>query len=744
MSRFSLLAVCLIPLCFGAAAQSTPAHERPRVALVLAGGGAKGGAHVGVLKVLEEQHVPIDCIAGTSMGALIGGGYASGIPAAGIEKFLLNVDWKKVVGAQGRRELEPIEQKRAGATYTNDFELGLTGNGLRAPGGLIDTNNVEDLLRVYVANARLETDFNRLPIPYRAIATDMVSGQMIVLRDGDLATAMRASMAIPGAFAPVLMNGMVLSDGGLVRNIPIDVARELCGDVVIVVNLVEPAADPDKLHGATQLLSRTMDVMIIANEELQLQTLRDSDIRVDVDMGSIGTADFERVPETIPLGEAAARKMAAVLARFAVPPGEYQAWRNAVTSSQHFETRLAGVRFEGIHRVNPGYLSQVSELKSGDTADAASISRDAQRLAALQDLDTVGYRLDGDRDTPTLTWLPREKDWGPNYLKVDMGAYASAEGDLMFSLYGRHTRTWLNALGAEWRNEVQIGSESLFTTSFFQPLDAAHRFFVEPHALYSRSLEDIFRDNERVARYQFQNLTGLFDLGVNVGNYAQARVGYVYTRRNIDVDIGSAVMPEGEPVDAGLRVSAVYDSRDTAFSPTRGLAATIEYLRSDDSMGGEREWERIEAGFGVAVPFRRDVLWVTLAGGTDLSSNLPPDRAFALGGPGSFSGFELGELRGDSYWTLSTNYLWKVKDVMPIRNLALYAGLGLTGGAMHDRIDEGETGEMYGGSLFLTGRTLIGPLTLGVATTSMDSWSVWLSVGRPVGNGTVLERGIFR
>ncbi|HMN45501.1 MAG TPA: patatin-like phospholipase family protein [Povalibacter sp.] len=748
MLRSSMLVVAglLTSLCFSTAAtsQGTAAHERPRVALVLAGGGAKGGAHVGVLKVLEEQRVPIDCIAGTSMGALIGGGYASGIPAAEIEKFLIDVDWKKVVGSQGRRQFEPIEQKRAGATYSNDFEFGLTGEGLQAPGGLIDTNNVEDLLRVYVAQARLETDFDRLPIPYRAVATDMVSSRMIVLREGDLATAMRASMAIPGAFAPVLMNGMVLSDGGLVRNIPIDVARELCGDVVIVVNLVEPAADPKKLHSAVQLLSRTMDVMIIANEELQLQSLRDSDIRIDVEMGSIGTADFERVPETVPLGEAAARKMSAALSRFALPEQEYLAWRTAVTASQHFEVKLADVRFEGLKHVNPEYLAEVSALKPGDTVDAASISHEAQQLAVLQDLDTVGYRLDGDRDAPTLTWLPREKDWGPNYLKVDMGAYASAEGDLMFSIYGRHTRTWLNKLGAEWRNQVQIGSESLFSTSFFQPLDLAHRFFVEPQLFYSRSLEDIFRDQERVARYQFQNATGLLDLGVNIGPYAQGRVGYVYTRRNVDVDIGSQVMPEGEPIDAGLKVSAVYDSRDNAFSPTRGLAATIEYLQSDESMGGEREWERIEAGLGVAVPFRRDVLWVTLAGGSDLSGNLPPDRAFALGGPGSFPGFELGELRGDSYWTLSTNYLWKVKDVMPIRNLALYAGLGLTGGAMYDRIDEGETGEMYGGSLFLTGRTQIGPLTLGVASTSMDSWSVWLSVGRPLGHGTILERGIFR
>ena len=643
--------------------------SRPRIGLVLAGGGAKGGAHVGVLKVLEELHVPIDCIAGTSMGALIGGGYASGIPAAELEKFLVGIDWKKVVGSQGRRDLEPIEQKRAGVTYSNDFEFGITPNGITTPGGLVNTSNVEDLLRVYVASARLETDFDKLPIPYRAVATDMVSGSMVVLEEGDLATAMRASMAIPGAFAPVQMENKILSDGGLVRNIPIDVARNLCADHVIVVNLVEPSADPAKLQTATQLLSRTMDVMIEANETLQLQTIRPGDTRIDVEMGTIGTADFERVPETIPLGESAARRMSSELAKYSVSDAQYGAWRAAVTQSQQIEARLAGVRFEGLKRVNPEYLVAKEHVKAGDVVDTVAISKEAQRMSALQDFESVGYRLDGDRESPTLTWLPREKNWGPNYLKLDLGAYASWDGDLTFNLYGRHVRTWVNSLGAEWRNEVQIGGEVLAATSFFQPLDAAHRFFVEPRVAFSRSLEDIFQDNERVARYTFQDVTGLLDAGINLGRYAQARVGYTYDHRDVSVDIGSALLPEITPIDAGLRLDAAFDNRDTAFSPTRGYAMDLEYMRSDSSLGADRDWERAEIGLGVAVPFRHDVLWVTLAGGSDLGSALPPDRAFALGGPSSFPGLELGELRVDGYWTIDTSYLWRVKEGLSIRNL---------------------------------------------------------------------------
>jgi NTE family protein len=721
------------------------ASGRPRVGLVLAGGGAKGGAHVGVLKVLEELQVPIDCIAGTSMGALVGAGYASGIPAAELEKFLVGIEWEEVVGGQGRRDLEPIEQKRDGATYSNNLELGFGPDGIVVPGGLVNTSNIEDLLRSFVASARLEPSFDRLPIPYRAVATDMVSGQMVVLHEGDLATAMRASMAIPGAFAPVVTDKYVLSDGGLVRNIPVDVARELCADVVIVVNLVEPPAQREKLQSATQLLSRTMDVMIEANEQLQLQSIGPADVRVDVYMGDITTADFERVPETIPLGESAARKMADALRRFAVPSSEYVAWRNRVTSSQQIEARLSDVCFEGLDHVNPDYLATRGEVKAGDVVDTSKISQEAQRMSALRDFESVGYRLEGEPDAPALVWLPQEKRWGPDYLKFDLGMYASEGGDVTFAIYGRHNRTWINSSGLESRVELQLGGDNLVSASLLQPLDAAHRWFVEPRVFWARSMEDVFRDGERLARYQFEDTAAQLDFGVNIADVAQARLGYLYDRRSVDVDIGLQLLPEGDADDAGISASFEYDTRDTPFSPTSGLAVAAEYMRSDDSLGADREWERAELGVGMALPLlRRDVLWLTLAGGSDLGSDLPADRKFPLGGPGSFPGLELGELRVSSYWTASTGYLWKLKDIMTLRNQAWYVGLQVMAGGVDDRLDNVADEDLYGGSVYLAGRTPVGPLTVGVGATTTDSWSLWVSVGRPVGRGTILEKGIFR
>jgi NTE family protein len=740
----------VVALALGAAdvrgAHATSANDpaRPRIGLVLAGGGAKGGAHVGVLKVLEEARVPVDCIAGTSMGALIGAGYASGIPAQDLEKFLTGIDWKAVVGGVGQRDLQPIEQKRAGVTYSNNLEFGLQGKRVVIPGGVVNTASIEDLLRTYVAGARMQPDFDKLPIPYRAVATDMVTGDMVVLKDGDLATAMRASMAIPGAFAPVVTDQYILADGGMVRNIPVDVARELCADRVIVVNLVEPNVPREKLQTAMQLLSRSNGVMIEANEKLQLATLGPDDVLINVQMGDIGTADFERVPETVPLGEAAAREAIPLLASLAVPKAQYDAWRLHVTSRQDVQATLADVRYVGLERVNPKYLESRAQVKPGDTVDIAEISAEAQRMSAVAEFESVEYRLVGDPDHPTLEWLPREKRWGPHYLKFDLGVYGSAGGDLGFTVYAKHTRAWLNGFGAEWRNELQVGLDNSLRTAWYQPLDVAQNWFVEPRLLLSLTREDVFFDGDRIATYDLGDVGGAVDFGRNFGHRAQARVGYMYSRRAVDVATGSPLLPEGDFDDAGLVAQFTYDSRDTAFNSTSGMAGMFEYLRSEESLGADREWERIEAGVGMAVPVRKDVIWATLAGGSDLGSHLPGDRMFMLGGPGSFPGFELGELRSGGYWSGAGSYLWKMADIMTLRGQALYAGVRLQVARAYDRLDLVDEGEIYGGSVFLTGRTQVGPMTVGFGATSVDTWSLWLAVGRPIGHGTILERGVFR
>lgn len=730
---------------FSAAAQNADSQtaRRPRVGLALSGGGARGGAHIGVLKVLEEMHVPIDCIAGTSMGALVGGGYAAGMTAEQIDQFVRKVDWKSVVGGVGTRELEPIEQKRLNDA-SGSLELGLKGGKLVPHSGFIATSRIENVLRAYVAQARGVVDFDRLPIPYRAVATDMLSGHMVVLDHGDIATAMRASMAIPGAFAPVIMDQYVLADGFVARNLPIDVARDMCADVVIAVNLVKPTVTREQLTGPLSLVWRTNDVMMEANERAQLQTLTTSDVRIDVDLGDIGAADFERTPDTIAFGEKAARAAAAQLAKLSVSQADYLAWRRRVTVNQGLEIRVAEVRFEGLTRVNPEYLRTLTSVRAGDVVDIAAISRDAARMSALDDLQSVEYQLSGDPDNPVLTWRPKENDIGPDYLRLGGGLYAAGSGDLQFQLNLQYVRHWLNSYGGQWRNELALGSTSLVATSLYQPLTVSQRFFIEPTVGAERSLEYVYNDYERIAQYRFVDLGGRLDFGVNMGGNSQLRAGYWGEKRRIDVFTGpEALLPTGEDWDAGLAALAFYDTRDSASYATRGTAAALQYLYSDQALGATRNWQTLEAAIRQVVRLGKMTTWITAAGGSNLGSSLPADRAFALGGPQSFPGYDLDEVRARGYWTLQSDFLWRVADVLPIANQALYGAIGLEAGRVYDRVDPVPNGTLYGVSAFIGGRTPLGTLTFGLGKAT-GSWAGWLTLGTPVGTGSILNRPLFR
>jgi len=741
-----VFAAALVALLLPAALSAAPDSPRPRIGLVLAGGGAKGGAHIGALKVLEELRIPVDCIAGTSIGALVGAGYATGQPAAEIEKFVTGIDWAAVIGGAGRRTLEPIEQKRLALDAGSRVQMGLIDGKIVTPSGLADASSIDDLLRGYVARSRAVSDFDKLPIPFRAVATDMMTGDMVVLDHGDIAIAMRASMAIPGAFSPVVLDPYILSDGGMVRNVPIDVARNTCADIVIVVNLVEPPPTREKLVQAQQLLSRSMDVMFEVNEKAQLATLTDRDILINVPMGDITTADFDRLPETIPLGEAAARKAADRLAALSVPAPEYTAWRSAITTSQAIEATVADVKVEGLEYVNPEYLRTLSSVKAGDSVTVGDISDDARRMAALDELDSVAYRLEGDPAASTLTWLPKEISLGQDVLRPALGLFADGGGDFKFLLGVQHVRHWINPLGAQWRNQIQIGDDSFLTTSFYQPLDVAQRTFVEPGLFLERIVEDLYNRGERIATYEFIDLGGRIDLGLNTSRYSQLRFGYIFDQRKTRIDTGLEVLPQIDADDAGLEFSARYDSRDTANFATTGLAAAVRYEYLDDSFGSDRTWEQLEAGIRKAISIGKYVTWLSLAGGTDLDSDLPQDRYFSLGGPRVLPGYQQDELRVSDYWVAESSFLRRLKVLSPIKNQAIYGGLGLQVAGLYDRLDvAGRDDEevVYGGYLFLAGPTALGTFTLGVGYAESEA-NVWLSIGKPISSGTILDDGMFR
>ena len=449
------------------------------------------------------------------------------------------------------------------------------------------------------------------------------------------------------------------------------------------------------------------------------------------------------MPETVPLGEAAARKVADRLSALAVGPAEYTAWRQKITTSQGVEVKLAGVRFEGLKAVNPDYLETLATIHPGDIADINEISEDAGRMSALRDLESVGYRLEGDPDDATLVWLPKEVSIGTNVVRPSMGLFADGGGDLKFLLGVQHVRNWLNDRGGQWRNTLQMGYESLISTSLYQPFDIPQRFFVEPALFGSRSVEALYSDGDNIATYHFTDYGGRVDLGWNISRSAQLRVGYNVAEREVNIQTGTALLPEGDFTDAGLMVSARYDSRNAASFATSGIAAAIEYQFVDKSLGSDRDWERVEAGFRTALPFGKNVMWLSLAGGADLGNDLPADRAFSLGGPRTLPAFQYDEFRVREYWLAQASFLWKLKDLVPVKNQAIYGGFGLQVAGLYDRVDLVPDDEVYGVSAYLAGPTQFGTFQLGAGLTP-DDWSLWVQLSRPVGKGSILDDGLFR
>jgi NTE family protein len=723
-----------------ASATAPATGERPRIGLVLGGGGAKGAAHVGVITMLEDMRVPVDCIVGTSMGALVGGTYASGRSAASLQDAIGQISWSQTIAFQGRREHLPMRRKLAGRTYSNNLEFSFRDGSVAAPRGFINTQNIEQTIRYLVGSSLGAADFDELPIPFRAIATDMMTGEMVVLDQGDLAQAMRASMAVPGIFAPVTVDGRTLGDGGLTRNLPVDIARQTCADVVIAVAVPTPPPAPEALQSPITMVSRTLDVLIGANEREQLATLRPGDVSIIVPMGDIGTGSFERVAEAIPLGRRAAEQQRDELRRYSLPLAEYQAWRAATQRRSGASAQIGEIRVAGLQRVDEDYVRSRIDLQPGDEVDERALAEAMSRVFDLGDFESVQYALEGGPPGPTLRVDVAEKP-GPNLLRFDLGIGMGTEGGNAFVLAADYLRPWINPLGGEVHGRLQIGRTSRAELSLYQPLDPAHAWFVEPGAQLQRSTEDIFIGDDAATRYNFDSGFAYLEGGRTVGTRSELRLGL---RSGVQSATREISYPGLSNIDSegygGATLRFTYDDRDRDALATRGWLGRLDYYQSLDALGADApDYGRLEALLATSVPVEADLVLLRATGGARLEGELPFYDLFTLGGPISFPGLQLGQLRGTSYWAVSSAYLHKVADISPLFGQTLYAGAGLTAGDMAGRIDGIDEAPVFSGSLLFGGRTPLGPLSVALSTTSSDDWTIVLTLGRPIEEGSVSD-----
>jgi NTE family protein len=715
-------------------ASAVSENQRPRIGLVLGGGGARGAAHIGVLKVLEESRIPVDCVVGTSMGALIGASYATGLTGAEIERLVTSIDWQATFGGAVTRAMQPMHLKRD-AAYSNNLEFGMRGSKLLGQSGLVAAQQIESLLRGMVSDFRYQKSFDDLAIPFRAVATDLTTGELVMLDRGDLSIAMRASMAVPGAFSPVFLDGRVLVDGGIVRNLPVDVARQLCADVVIAVSLASEPPKDAELQSAFAVLGQMIDVMIKNNERAQLATLGPGDVAISIALPGMTSSQFEKVPQAIPLGERAARVEAGRLAPYGLTPDRYAQWRAGLERVAPASARLAEVRVASLKHVNPLAIRRVVKSRVDEPVDEARIADDAQRIFALNDFEKVDYRISRESgERATVEFLPVEKPWGPNYVRFDLGLTSSTGGDTGYVLRLDHRRAWANSRGGRWHNALQVGTTALIESALFQPLDVDRGWFVEPRLRLMRDHEDLFRDGEHVARYKHTSSDLWLDFGRELETWGDFRIGLRRGRATFRATTGAMLLPELDGVHiGGITSSFRIDTRDAPFAPTRGSYARVDFFDSSGSFGADTEYQRAEFFGQHVIQIRTDLLYLEAAGGSDFGTTLPAYDLFTLGGIAELAGFEREELRGREYAFGRVAYLRKITDLQTLLGRSVYAGVSVEAGGMSGRIDgTSDSGPIFGSSVFLGGRTLLGPALLIVGFAEGGHTAAYLQIGRPL------------
>ena len=521
---------------------SAARQQRPRVGVVLGGGGARGAAHIGVLKELERQRIPIDVIAGTSMGAIIGGLYASGMSVTELEELIDSLNWAKVLSNQPSREDLNFRRKQDDAQFPIDIEIGVRGSDLVLPQGVIQGQKLDLLLRDLTLHVSDVEDFDELPIPFRAVASDIERGEAYVMGKGDLAQAIRASMSVPGAIAPVTIDDRLLVDGGLIGNLPVDVMQAMGVDVIIAVDVEFPLYRRDELDSALEISEQVLTILIRKETLRQIDRLGESDVLIRPELGVFASTDFGNISQTIAPGEEATRAQAEKLQDIALDAASFEAYQARRTAVPKEDRELAFVRVVHDGKLEADVLESRLTVAKGDPIDAEELAENADRLYGLQLYEHVGYTLIEEEGTG-VEFRATTKSWGPNILQFGVSLEEDFEGSTDFNIEMRMTRIGLNRLGAEWRTDLRLGSDPKLATEFYQPLSFDSRWFVAPRVELSQENLNAFALDQTVARLRISEAEAGFDFGRELGNVGELRVGVFRGIGETRVKVGDPVTP---------------------------------------------------------------------------------------------------------------------------------------------------------------------------------------------------------
>ena len=705
---------------------SAAQEARPKVGLVLSGGGAKGMAHAGVLRVLEEMKVPVDMVVGTSAGSAVGALYASGMSVDEIEQRFIDLDWLSSFRDDPGRAYKPVRRKQSDWRLPITPGIGVDTDGIHVGGGLVTGQNLGLILNELTRDAALVDDFDQLPISFRAIATDLETGVEVVIDSGNLAEAIRASMSIPGVYAPVERGGRLLVDGGIANNLPVSVARDMGADIIIAVDITDPLLKTDEIKEAFSVVGQLTTLLTRRNTEDQLALITDDDVLIRPQLEGYGSADFYDGPVLFELGATSAREHAVELNRLTVSAEEWRSFREGLEQRTASGRQVARIEFKTGRRLSTEFLKERIRQKSGEPLDIEKLESDLKRVYGLGYYETVSWSLRPSKQGPILDIQAREKRWGPNYLSFGLNYEDNFNGDTRFNLASGLRMTELNSLGAEWHTGVQLGTEPWVRTQWYQPLDFGYERFAVIGLEHQRDEYSVYEDGTRISQIDVTLSKADIAIGMELGGDGEVRIGYVRGSAKVDDEVGRKVAPSGRINQGYVNVQLVHDSLSDAFYPKSGGFAGIRARFERNDFGSDRNFDSIKGMLLGTASWRRFNVTGLLFTEQVVSGESGIENAARLGGFRRLSAYAAGELSGNDA-ALAAAYARREfgGPFMP-----WFAGIGFETGNTWDQIDDARWNNMVRSwSLFAGIDTFVGPVQFSVAYNNEDDWTAYMNIG---------------
>lgn len=674
--------LCLLSLTsFGTPAQTQQESKPLKIGLVLSGGGARGVAHIGVLEWFEQHRIPVHFVTGTSMGGLVGALYSMGMSPAEMRKLMNDQNWTELLSSGPNFQKLSFRRKEDIRNFQSGLEIGLR-KGVSLPLGVSSAHYIGLLIDRLALPYHDLKSFDDLPIPFRCVATDFLAAQPVVMKDGPLGSAMRATMSIPGVFPPVERDGKVLVDGGLLNNIPTDAMREFHPDMIIAVDVGTPLGDLDSIGSIVGILSQSITVMTINNER---RNLRLADIIIAPDLGTISALDFVGLDNIANLGFNAAEKKTAMLSRFALSETDWQ---------QHLADRKAKIRtaiptpddlqIAGVAANAKDPLHRRLDNHAGKPLDTKKLESDLTSITGQGRYQSFNYGLKTEADKTILEIRAREKSHAPPTIVPGVEVDGSEVNAINFTIGARATVFDVGSYGAEWRIDAKVGFGNLFATEYFKPV-GKYGFFVAPRATYRRDRQGIFAGRNRLAEYQADRFSAGGDFGY-LSETSELRIGYEYTRVLAKASTGSLELPALDGNFNVARIRWAMDRQDSATVPRRGLRMSAEARWYFSAPNFRDDFPQGEARASYFVPMSsQGSLFFAGAAGTALGRDVPPIQQFLLGGPFRFGAYARDALRVNQYFLATGGYLHKITELPSLIGGNVYAGawfdqLGSSGG----------------------------------------------------------------